>query len=189
MRSASWAWRLVPSPHRGHRLAAQRCWLLREKISDVDNRAITAIRVVENNAIVFGKKHLRQSCSLSSPSEQALRGISRSVELTKLEKLDLRGNPIPIPPEILGPRDYWRDPGNLDEILTFYFQVQDPNETEQLYEAKLLIVGEGEAGKTTLAKKIEDENYQLNKDEESTHGIEVIQGKEAIFGVPDCYIL
>ena len=45
-------------------------------------------------------------------------------------------------------------------------------------------MGEGEAGKTSLAKKIEDENYQLNKDEESTHGIEVIQGKEAIFGDP-----
>ena len=72
--SASWAWRLVPSPHRGHRLAAQRRWLLREKISEADNRAITAIRVVENNTIVLRKNAHRQLFSLSSPSEHDSQG-------------------------------------------------------------------------------------------------------------------
>lgn len=41
---------------------------------------------------------------------------------------------------------------------------------DTLYEAKLLIVGEG-AGKTTLAKKIEDPAYELREDEVSTKGI------------------
>ena len=81
----------------------------------------------------------------------------------------MRGNPVPIPPEILA--------GNAQEILDFYFRVKDPNETEPLYEAKFLIIGEGGAGKTSLAKKIENENYQLNLDEESTKGIDVIQWK------------
>ncbi|KST66804.1 leucine-rich repeat domain-containing protein [Mastigocoleus testarum] len=98
-------------------------------------------------------------------------------KLTKLEKLDLRGNPVPIPPEILGEKELWRDPGDINEIFDFYFSVQDPNETEPLYEAKLLILGEGGAGKTSLAKKIEDENYKLKSDEESTEGIDVIQWK------------
>ena len=40
---------------------------------------------------------------------------------------------------------------------------------------KLLIIGEGEVGKTTLAKKIINENYELNLDEQSTSGIEVIK--------------
>ena len=40
-----------------------------------------------------------------------------------------------------------------------------------------MIIGEGGAGKTSLAKKIEDENYQLKSDEESTEGIDVIQWK------------
>nr|WP_293112549.1 COR domain-containing protein [Moorena sp. SIO4G3] len=44
-----------------------------------------------------------------------------------------------------------------------------------MYEAKLLIVGEAGAGKTTLAKKIENPNYQLHKNEESTEGIDIIQ--------------
>jgi len=37
--------------------------------------------------------------------------------------------------------------------------------------------GEGGAGKTSLAKKIEDENYQLYSDEKSTEGIDVITWK------------
>ncbi len=36
-------------------------------------------------------------------------------------------------------------------------------------------MGEGEAGKTTLAKKIENPDYQLNPEEKSTEGIDIIQ--------------
>ncbi len=96
-------------------------------------------------------------------------------QLAKLERLDLRGNPIPIPPETLGPKEIWEDPGKVDEILDFYFQVLDPNESEPLYEAKFLIVGEGGAGKTTLAKKIDNAAYELEPDEKSTEGIDVIR--------------
>ncbi|MBD1216233.1 MAG: leucine-rich repeat domain-containing protein [Aphanizomenon flos-aquae Clear-A1] len=99
------------------------------------------------------------------------------VQLTNLQSLDLRNNPVPIPPEILGPKEWYENPGNIQEILDFYFRVQDPQETEPLYEAKLLIIGEGGAGKTSLAKKIEDEKYQLQSDEKSTEGIDVIQWK------------
>jgi len=96
-------------------------------------------------------------------------------QLTKLKKLDLRRNPVPIPPEILGSKRLHQDPGDVNEILDFYFRIQDPNDTEPLYEAKFLIVGEGGAGKTSLAKKIKDESYKLQSDEESTEGIDVIQ--------------
>ncbi|MFN6568677.1 COR domain-containing protein [Dendronalium sp. ChiSLP03b] len=89
-------------------------------------------------------------------------------QLTNLSVLNLHGNPVPIPPEILAS-------GRAKEILDFYFRVQDPKETEPLYEAKFLIVGEGGAGKTSLAKKIEDEDYELQSDEESTQGIDVIR--------------
>jgi internalin A len=100
---------------------------------------------------------------------------SEMCQLTNLEKLDLRGNPLPIAPEILGPKDLSKHPGDVKAILDFYFTIQDPNATETLYEAKFLIVGEGGAGKTSLAKKIQNPDYKLNPDEDSTHGIEVIQ--------------
>jgi GTPase SAR1 family protein len=94
----------------------------------------------------------------------------------------LRGNPVPIPPEILGSKELWKSPGDVNEILDFYFRIQDPTETEPLYEAKFLIVGEGETGKTSLAKKIADETYELQSDEESTQGIDVIRWH---FPLPD----
>jgi GTPase SAR1 family protein len=48
-------------------------------------------------------------------------------------------------------------------------------EIDRLYEAKLVILGEGGAGKTSLAKKLVNPDYQLVSDEESTEGIDIIQ--------------
>ncbi|MEQ8382450.1 MAG: COR domain-containing protein [Coleofasciculus sp. A1-SPW-01] len=96
-------------------------------------------------------------------------------QLPNLKTLDLRGNPLPIPPEILEGNKLFTNPGDIQEILDFYFRIQDPTETAPLYEAKFIIVGEGAAGKTTLAKKIERETYELQPDEKSTQGIDVIQ--------------
>jgi internalin A len=86
-----------------------------------------------------------------------------------LQDLNLHGNPIAIPPEILN------TPDNPSAILSFYFQTQNLKESEPLDEAKFIIVGEGEVGKTTLAKKIRNPNYVIDPQEETTHGINVIR--------------
>ncbi|MBT9310892.1 COR domain-containing protein, partial [Leptothoe kymatousa] len=91
------------------------------------------------------------------------------VQLESLEYFNLQGNPLPIPPEIL------TNSFKVKEILEYYFQVLDPNETEPLYESKFIIVGEGGAGKTTLAKKLLKPDYKLDSDEKSTEGIDVIR--------------
>ncbi|MEL6552766.1 MAG: COR domain-containing protein, partial [Cyanobacteria bacterium J06621_11] len=96
------------------------------------------------------------------------------------DKIDLRGNPLPIPEVLLGPKQWWKGlAGDFNAIVKFYFQTQAP-EAKPLYEAKLLIVGEGEAGKTTLAKKLQDPDYELklpesDDPEKSTEGIDIIQ--------------
>ncbi|MFS0517270.1 COR domain-containing protein [Nostoc sp. UIC 10607] len=86
--------------------------------------------------------------------------------LQQLTSLNLRGNPIEKPPPEVVAR-------GLQAIKDYFRQIQAEG-TDYLYEAKLLIIGEAGAGKTTLAKKIKDENYQL-REEDSTKGIEVIQ--------------
>ncbi|BAY24777.1 Miro domain-containing protein [Calothrix sp. NIES-2100] len=88
-------------------------------------------------------------------------------QLVNLQTLDLEGNElITLPPEIRR--------NGLRAILNFYKQ-QLEQESEDLYEAKFLIVGEGGAGKTSLANKIQNETYELQPDEKSTEGIEVFR--------------
>lgn len=61
-------------------------------------------------------------------------------------------------------------------ILDYYFATRDPNETQTLYEAKLLIVGEGGCGKTSLANKLINPDYDLKPETEdiSTEGIDIL---------------
>ena len=96
------------------------------------------------------------------------------LNLTYLDKLDLRGNPIPIPPELLGTKENLEDLGDAHVILNYYLQTLDPAETSPLYEAKFIIVGEGNTGKTTPSKKLINSDYDLSENERSTEGIDVL---------------
>lgn len=75
-------------------------------------------------------------------------------------------NPLKIPtPEIIqqGPKAVRR-----------YFQDLEKQGINNLYEAKLLIVGDGESGKTTLAWKLKDINAKMpEKDNDRTRGIDI----------------
>ncbi|MEH2410557.1 COR domain-containing protein [Nostoc sp.] len=109
---------------------------------------------------------LQQITTLDLDGNQ-LRTLPEAIaRLQQLTFLDLSDNLIEKPPPeivakgIAAIRDYFRQ-----------LKMEGP---DYLCEAKLLIVGEGGAGKTTLAKKIKDQNYQL-REEDSTKGIEVIQ--------------
>jgi small GTP-binding protein len=85
--------------------------------------------------------------------------------LQKLTYLELVENPITEPPlEIVEE--------GIEAIRQYFKQIETEG-IDYLYEAKLLIVGEGGAGKTSLANKIINPNYQLCE-EDSTKGIEVL---------------
>ena len=68
-------------------------------------------------------------------------------QLAGLTVLDLRANPLPIPPEIL---EVTHDPAR---IINYYFE-HLAGDKRPLNEAKMLIVGQGGVGKTSLVKRL-----------------------------------
>ncbi|MEH2449445.1 MAG: leucine-rich repeat domain-containing protein [Nostoc sp.] len=94
--------------------------------------------------------------------------IPEAIEsLPKLKTLDLRGNPLPISPEILGSSN---DVGSVKDIFN-YLQLLRSGEKRQLNEAKLLLVGQGSVGKTSLIKRLMHDKYDKNQPQ--TDGLNV----------------
>ena len=104
--------------------------------------------------------------------------------LKKLKGLFLHGNDeLGIPPEVLGPR--WHEilkakpAARPVDILEYYFRGREEDRRE-LREAKVLLVGQGGVGKTSLVKRLIDN--QFDPEEDKTGGINIrgweAQGKE-----------
>ena len=94
-----------------------------------------------------------------------------SIDLDNNSKIIIvNKNPLTTPPiEIV-------DQGH-DAIINYFEQLQE-NEVEEadhLFEAKMLVVGEPGAGKTTLVRKIENPNTPLPKENETTRGVDVLR--------------
>lgn len=91
------------------------------------------------------------------------------VNLQNLEKLYASGNVWKMPPpQVIGKRGI----ANIARLRDWYAQLADQG-VEHLFEAKLLILGEGGSGKTTLAKKLENPNATLPMADETTEGIDL----------------
>lgn len=90
-----------------------------------------------------------------------LPGIDR---LAELRFLDLRGNSLPIPPEIL---EKALEPWTIiNYYLDHIYQQRHP-----LNEVKMVIVGQGSVGKTSLVNRLAHDTY--NPDENKTEGIAI----------------
>jgi internalin A len=93
-------------------------------------------------------------------------------KLVNLQNFILHNNLLSqVPPEVL-------KQGGL-AVRNYYRQRLEAN-TNYIYEAKLLIIGEGGAGKTSLANKLIDSSYTLklegsSNSEKSTEGIDVLR--------------
>jgi GTPase SAR1 family protein len=91
------------------------------------------------------------------------------LQLPKLRTFEVDGQPIESPPpEVVK--------GGVEAIKNYWRQRQEAG-IDYLCEAKLLIIGEAGAGKTSLAKKIQDRTYELRPAETSTEGIEIAHWK------------
>lgn len=89
------------------------------------------------------------------------------LNLTRLNRLDVEGQPIQVPPQEVVAK-------GIEAIRNYWRQQQEVG-IDYLCEAKLIILGEAGAGKTTLARKIQDPAYHLKPQEPSTEGIDVVR--------------
>ena len=85
----------------------------------------------------------------------------------KGEIVHLGGNPLKTPPPEIVKQG--------KEAVRNYFAQLQTQEEDYLFEAKMLIVGEPGAGKTSMAYKIENGECELPKDDDTTRGIDVTQ--------------
>ncbi len=96
--------------------------------------------------------------------ENLLEELPRSLEQSSLKFLFLAGNPkLSIPESIISTN-------SANEILRYYFESR-AGEGKPLLELKLLLVGRGRAGKTTLVKRLVGE--EPDEHESETHSISI----------------
>ncbi|HKS43173.1 MAG TPA: COR domain-containing protein [Blastocatellia bacterium] len=82
--------------------------------------------------------------------------------LTNLTDLDLRGNHLPIPPETLA---------NPQDVKAIFAAIAGLKSGERLNEAKVLVVGDGKVGKSSVVERIIHNTY--NPQKETTLGVEI----------------
>ena len=85
-------------------------------------------------------------------------------QLTNLTELDLRSNSLPIPPEVLAK---YNEP---DTIINYYLSLQS-NQQKPLHEAKMLLVGQGNVGKTCVRERLIRNQYDPRRNK--TDGIDI----------------
>ncbi len=126
-------------------------------------------------------------------------------QLSKITQLDIRQNQLKeLPPWIVNFDEaiYWNQsyvstginvyenplrtpPPEIvkqgKKIIAYYFAQLKIQKEDRIFEAKMLIVGEPGAGKTSLARKIVDANAKLPQEGDTTRGIHVQQYQFPIF--------
>lgn len=123
-------------------------WLVRNKIAELPSEIGGLVRLK--------KLWLSNNNIKTLPSELGT--------LSKLEYLYLEGNPLTILPELIPENGYFSD--NLRKYLT-----DTSKKTDKINEAKMIIVGDGEVGKTSLVKRLIHNTFDAR--EPKTEGIAI----------------
>ncbi|MEG3845959.1 COR domain-containing protein [Microcoleus sp. herbarium19] len=138
-----------------------------EAIAQLSNLTRLYLR---RNQITFIPEALSQLSNLTQLDlfNNQIKQIPECLEtLPKLEKLDLRNNPLPISPEVLGDKE---KPGTPAAIFNYLRQLRS-GEVLPLNEAKVLFVGQGSVGKTSLINRLTHNQY--NPNEPQTDGLNI----------------
>lgn len=142
-------------------------------IKDLDS--LTHLDLSENNiSDIFNLKFLRNLLYLNldnnliSNIQPILQLIKDGIEINTdiYEKgLKIKENPLEYPPiKILN---------NGNEAIIRFFKKIEEEGTDSIYEAKITLVGEGSAGKTSLLNRLLDSKSELPQERHRTRGISI----------------
>ncbi len=110
---------------------------------------------------------LKNLTALSLNNNQLTTLPSEICQLNNLISLNLNNNPIKQPPPEIATAI-----SNIRRIRDYFTELATQGE-DYIYEAKLILVGEPGAGKTSLVQKLMDPNFKLSPTEPMTKGIDV----------------
>ena len=140
---------------------------LPDSITRLQNLCSLYLRNNQLSELPDSISHLQKLYVLDLSNNQLSELPDSITRLQNLRRLGLSDNPLVNPPLEIAKR-------GIEAILTYFRDKAEEGE-DRLYEAKLIIIGEGGAGKTTLARKILDANASMPKAEETTKGIDVLE--------------
>jgi small GTP-binding protein len=132
-----------------------------DAIAQLSNLTTLYLNSNKITAIPDAIAQLSNLTTLSLDSNQITAIPDAIAQLSNLTTLRLDGNPLPIPVEIL--KDY----KNPTAIFDFWAE----RERKPLNEAKVILVGQGTVGKTSLVKRLLDN--QFDAAERKTEGISI----------------
>jgi internalin A len=152
-------------------LEFNRLTALPESISELRNLKVLNMMnnaFIEIPEVVFRVTSLRALLLHSSGRAGRITHVPADIlDLPHLESFSITGHPIQVPPQEVVAK-------GIESIRNYWRQQQEVG-VDYLCEAKLIILGEAGAGKTTLARKIKDPQYNLKPQEPSTEGIDVVR--------------
>ena len=144
-----------------------------EPVTKLQN--LTDLDLRDNQMSTFPKSigYLQNLTDLDLSGNQLSALPELIAQLQNLTSFYVNGNPLISPPLEIAVQGV--------EAIRNYFRQLEQEGVDHLYEAKLLILGEGGAGKTTLARKLLNSNYIL-REETSTAGVDVLRWRFPIEG-------
>ena len=140
--------------------------LTETKISDIS----TIKNLTELQQLDLAETQVSNISPLLPLLKKSIQAVSDEFAAFNHQFINLYKTPVPnIVYDLLGDK-------NNEKLINYLEQITQPdNPPQKLYEAKLMVVGEPGAGKTSLMKKLLDPSYVLpeSNDEDSTTGINI----------------